>query len=100
MRVEENTLVCTRSTALPSPTRSVEVATEYLAEVVHMDMGTKNGKTSLYWNLIHVIQQHARNEKCCGEVCEGVDSGPCLLVEGHAKAHCSETHIWTREEDK
>ena len=40
------------------PSRSVELATEYLASVVEEDMPLKNGKTALYWHLIAVIQQH------------------------------------------
>lgn len=61
-----NEPICTRSTSLPAPTRTVEIAAEYLAHTVHEDMGTLNGKTALYWHLINVIQQHAgrRTEAC------------------------------------
>ena len=45
--------------ARPCPTRSVVTACEYLVETVDKDMGTKNGKTALYWHLIWTIQQHA-----------------------------------------
>ena len=41
-----------------TPSRSVALATEYLAKVVHEDHGTNNGQTALYWNLIAVIQKH------------------------------------------
>jgi len=41
------------------PTRSVKIAVEYLVDAVDRDLGTKNGRTALYWHLIHVVQQHA-----------------------------------------
>jgi len=40
----DNSPICTRSTALPIPSRSVELATDYLVYVVDRDQGTKNGK--------------------------------------------------------
>lgn len=43
----------------PGPSRSVELATEYLVKVVEQDVGVKNGTTALYCHLIGVIQQHA-----------------------------------------
>ena len=56
--------VSTLSSSLPHPTRSVALITEYLADMVQQGMGTKNGRTALYWHLIYVIQQHAgRREK-------------------------------------
>lgn len=42
------------------PSKSVVVTAAYLAKVVHEDMGTQNGRTALYWNLISVIQAHSK----------------------------------------
>lgn len=49
------------------PTRSVALATEYLAKVVEEDCGTKNGQTALYWHLIAVIQKHAGKKESANE---------------------------------
>lgn len=46
----------------PLPSRSVRVAAEYLAEMVQADHGTNNGKTALYWALIHAVMSHAKRE--------------------------------------
>lgn len=43
----------------PLPSRSVQIAVEYLAELVAHDMSCKHGKTALYWNLIHTVMSHA-----------------------------------------
>ena len=40
--------------------RSVTIATEYLAHVIERDVGTKNGQTALYWHLIAVVQKHMK----------------------------------------
>jgi len=45
-----------------APSRTVTLATEYLANVVEEDCGTKYGKTALLWNLIYVIQKHAKGK--------------------------------------
>jgi hypothetical protein len=42
------------------PTRSIALAAEYLATVVERDWGLRNGRTALYWHLIHVVVKHAR----------------------------------------
>lgn len=49
-----------RRSKIPSqhPSRSVVLATEYLAKVVDEDMVINNGTTALYWHLIATIQQH------------------------------------------
>jgi len=57
---EDEQPVATRSTALPAPTHSVTTAAAYLAAVVDEDMGTRNGRTALFWHLIAVIQKHAK----------------------------------------
>lgn len=50
---------------IPGPiplSRSVKIAAEYLAACVHADHGARHGKTALYWNLIGVVLQHAKEE--------------------------------------
>ena len=42
------------------PSKTVQLAVEYLAAVVQEDMGTRGGRTALYWHLVSVIQQHTR----------------------------------------
>ncbi len=54
--------------AIPGPvplSRSVKIAAEYLASCVQADHGTRNGKTALYWHLIGVALQHAKEEELC-----------------------------------
>lgn len=46
----------------PRLTRSVEIATAYLAECVDQQLGCKHGKTAFYWALISQIQLHAKDE--------------------------------------
>lgn len=40
------------------PSKSIELAVEYLVKVVEHDIKVNNGTTALYWHLIAVIQQH------------------------------------------
>ncbi len=46
---------------LPAPpSYSVQNAAAYLAHVVQKDCGTRNGETALYWHIISVVTQHAK----------------------------------------
>lgn len=48
---------------LPSPpTHTIQILTEFLAKVVHDEVGTKNGQTALYWNLLDVIGNHVKGK--------------------------------------
>lgn len=57
--------ISTMSSDLPNPSRSIILATEFLCSMVDEDCGTKNGKTALYWNLIHTVQKHMK--KSCAK---------------------------------
>lgn len=49
----------TLDSSLPAPTHSVTLAADFLAKLVEIEMGARNGRTALYWHLIYTIQQHA-----------------------------------------
>jgi hypothetical protein len=46
----------------PRITKTMEMAADWLAEVVDQDLGLKQGKTCFYWAIIALIQQHAKEE--------------------------------------
>ena len=43
--------------------RSIQIAAEYLIQLIEEEHGLKNGKTALYWHLAHVISGHIEHKE-------------------------------------